>query len=67
MLGTSLAGGLGYSIVNFPFQIVPTALLWWAVLASAWAADQGRIGPAGTPSAGCSGRCGVILLACSGL
>jgi len=32
MLGTTLAGGLGYSVVNFPFQIVPTALLWWTVL-----------------------------------
>jgi tetratricopeptide (TPR) repeat protein len=23
---------VGYSVVNFPFQIVPTALLWWTVL-----------------------------------
>ncbi len=31
-LGTGIVGCLAYSWVNFPFQVVPTALLWWLML-----------------------------------
>lgn len=63
MLGTSLAGGLGYSVVNFPFQIVPTALLWWAVLGISLGrlggVDRGPAWP--RPLAACAGLAVMVL------
>jgi O-antigen ligase/Flp pilus assembly protein TadD len=31
-IGTSLAASFAYGFVNFPFQVAPTAVLWWALL-----------------------------------
>ncbi len=42
-MGSGLAGGMAYSVVNFPFQIVPTAFLWWFVLG----ASQERLAKGG--------------------
>jgi len=31
-IGTALVGPLAYSLVNLPFQIVPTAVAWWTLM-----------------------------------
>ncbi len=39
-MGLGILAGTAYSAVNFPFQIVPTAFLWWTMLG----ASQGSLG-----------------------
>jgi len=41
-IGTSLAASFAYGFVNFPFQVAPTAVLWWALLGF----SLGRMGEA---------------------